>query len=466
MARRCKNRFRALVTIAWCLFAAATGVIGQGTRLPEVKLTPQDRLLVLAPHPDDEVLGCGGVIQQALDMKLPVRVVFLTYGDANEWSFLVYRKHPVLLPGSVRLMGQVRHDEALAATKLLGVPAEGLAFLGYPDFGTMRIWREHWNNEDAFRSTFTRVRAVPYANAFRPGAPYKGEDVVQDLTALIREFRPTKIFVSHPADHNGDHRALYLFTRVTLWNLAGEMQPEVYPYLIHFAKWPAPRGYHPEKSLAPPPQLKGGPGWQTFALTAEQINRKYAALRAHRSQFAYSGKYLQSFACANELFSDYAPVVLRTNTPTSSVLEGGTARAAESSETLTETEQAAFIGVEHEYVRLEQSNLVFSVKLSRPLTREVEASLSICGYRTDRPFGQMPKLHVRIGENGYTVSNQDRKLPRQTIEVSRTDKEMTIRVPLDALGDPQRVLTSARTLLADVSLDWAAWRILELPANR
>src|SRR6185436_660247 len=62
---------------------------------PQVTLNPQDRLLILAPHPDDEVLCCGGLIQKAVAMGLPVRTVFFTYGDNNQWSFLVYRKHPI-----------------------------------------------------------------------------------------------------------------------------------------------------------------------------------------------------------------------------------------------------------------------------------------------------------------------------------------------------------------------------------
>ena len=61
-------------------------------------LTPSDRIIVFAPHPDDETLGCGGIIQQAVAMKLPVRIVWLTYGDNNEWAFFLYRKRPVLMP--------------------------------------------------------------------------------------------------------------------------------------------------------------------------------------------------------------------------------------------------------------------------------------------------------------------------------------------------------------------------------
>ncbi|MEJ2568618.1 MAG: PIG-L family deacetylase, partial [candidate division WOR-3 bacterium] len=36
---------------------------------PKIKLEEDDRILVLAPHPDDEVLGCGGIIQKAVDKK-------------------------------------------------------------------------------------------------------------------------------------------------------------------------------------------------------------------------------------------------------------------------------------------------------------------------------------------------------------------------------------------------------------
>src|ERR1051325_5446144 len=106
----------------------------------ELQLQPGDRILVLAPHPDDEVLGGAGILQEANRMGLPVRVVWLTYGDNNEWAFLLYRKRPILFPGSVRRRGEIRHDEAVAACQILGVPSGLLTFLGYPDFRTLRIW--------------------------------------------------------------------------------------------------------------------------------------------------------------------------------------------------------------------------------------------------------------------------------------------------------------------------------------
>jgi LmbE family N-acetylglucosaminyl deacetylase len=199
---------------SWLLMSLACHA--EAAAMPEINLKADDRVLILAPHPDDEVLGCAGIIQDAVKRNLPVRIVFLTYGDNNEWSFLVYRKRPVVLPGSLRKMGLVRRSEAIAAARELGLAPEQLTFLGYPDFGTLKIWYAYWGDRPPFRSMLTRVRQVPYANAFRPGAAYRGHEILRDLTSVIREFRPTKIFVSHPADHNGDHRALYLFTRIAL----------------------------------------------------------------------------------------------------------------------------------------------------------------------------------------------------------------------------------------------------------
>jgi LmbE family N-acetylglucosaminyl deacetylase len=43
-------------------------------------------LLVLAPHPDDEALGTGGLLQAAALLGVPVRVVFATNGERNPWA--------------------------------------------------------------------------------------------------------------------------------------------------------------------------------------------------------------------------------------------------------------------------------------------------------------------------------------------------------------------------------------------
>ena len=65
----------------------------------------------------------------------------------------------------------------------LGVPSGDLAFLGYPDQGTLAIWTSHWGDAAPYRSPLLRATAVPYAGAYRPGAAYTGECIVADLMA-------------------------------------------------------------------------------------------------------------------------------------------------------------------------------------------------------------------------------------------------------------------------------------------
>src|SRR6266540_3581596 len=98
---RPKPRRRGALLLLCCAPAAVAGlrplaaavvpspaaIAGAGAPAPvALDLRDDDRILVLAPHPDDEVLGTGGVLREASRRRLPLRVVFLTSGDSNEWS--------------------------------------------------------------------------------------------------------------------------------------------------------------------------------------------------------------------------------------------------------------------------------------------------------------------------------------------------------------------------------------------
>jgi N-acetylglucosamine malate deacetylase 1 len=50
------------------------------------KIDSSDTLLVIAPHPDDEVIGCGGLIQKVKNAGGKAYVIFLTNGDTNDFS--------------------------------------------------------------------------------------------------------------------------------------------------------------------------------------------------------------------------------------------------------------------------------------------------------------------------------------------------------------------------------------------
>ncbi len=448
------------------LFISAVNAMASGSSIPELSLASNDRILVLAPHPDDEVLGTAGILQRATAMKLPVKLVYFTYGDSNQWSFMLYRKHPVIMPKAVQTMGLVRRDEAISAASILGVKRQDLIFLGYPDFGTMNIWYSHWNDRPPLVSMLTRVTKVPYQGALRPGAMYKGEEIQRDLRSIVRTFKPTKIFLSSPADHNGDHLSLYLFTRVALWDEGMEDKVELYPYLIHYIGWPKPFGFHPDNSLQPPDALAGIISWKRFHLTKDELNLKKAGLQAHRTQYKSSRNYLSSFVRTNELFGDFPLIRLRMNED-SSVFSSKRklVSSAELPEELSPKERMAFIGVEWKFVRWEGDHLSISIALSKPLAANVEASIYIFGYQKGKdktPFAHMPKISVNLGVLSYNVFDQAKRIDQGSVQVKRTAKEIIIKVPLKLIGDPDRILTSARTFLGNVPLDSASWMAVEL----
>ncbi len=434
--------------------------------IPSWPLEKNDRILVLAPHPDDEVIACGGLIQQCAQQGIPVHVAFLTYGDNNQWSFMLYRKHPVLSPAAVQAMGEVRHGETIRADHTLGLAPEHLTFLGYPDFGTLHIWDAHWGAAAPFQSMLTRVTAVPYANALEPSAPYKGESIVRNLESVIQAFQPTKIMVSHPADHNPDHQALYLFTRIALWNLETEIQPQVWPYLVHFKRWPAPKSFQPQRALAPPLTLDAV-AWHTLALSSNEVAVKAQAIRQHATQYAYAAAYLSSFIRKNELFGEFPEVPLWAQPKNNFPVDGRDAPGeTEPSEELSDTEASVYTGIDGESIRMDDSNLVATITFSKPMARTVGVSLLFFGYHPGRAFEHMPKLHIRFGLDRVVVLDQQTPLPQGTVQVESGPRSRTVHIPLAVLGNPDRVLCAARTYLGEVPLDWAAWRILRLyPPN-
>ncbi len=75
--------------------------------------------VVIAPHQDDEVLGCGGTICLLRKENVPVHIVFLTDGSTS---------HKKLVPPVE--MATIRKKEALSAARVMGVPSDHVHFLG------------------------------------------------------------------------------------------------------------------------------------------------------------------------------------------------------------------------------------------------------------------------------------------------------------------------------------------------
>ncbi|NQU40681.1 MAG: PIG-L family deacetylase [Lentisphaerae bacterium] len=428
--------------------------------LTPLSFAATDRILILAPHPDDEILGCGGVIRHAVEHHIPVRIVFLTYGDFNEWSFALNQKHPVLKAEAVMAMAEARRNEAISAAAELGLSATNLVFLGYPDGGTMKLWLNLYDTRKPYRHPLTKATAVPYPNAFRPGAPYKGAEIIRDLRAIFAEFLPTKVFVSHPADLHPDHKALYLFTNVVLWEMEGGAAREIYPYLVHFKDWPPQRGVRPEASLMPPSRSTLDTSWCIYTLDSAAVTLKRKALDRHATQTAAAGRYLYSFVRRNELFGDVVSIQL---SPEHSVVDESTGELSSWDRELSTENRARMVGIEKREIALEKGRLSITLILTRPVAMLTGMSLYIFGQRTDRPFEQMPRLHIRLGATQHQVTDRGRPLPSNIITLVRSARKVKLTLPLNMLQQPERVFVGCRTYVGALPVDAAMWRIIDLP---
>jgi hypothetical protein len=196
----------------------------------------------------------------------------------------------VVTPTGVLDMGRLRGQEALHAARALGLPDDSVTFLGYPDAGTMPMWTSCWGSHAPHESLLTRVTAVPYQTALRPGAPYKPESIMQDLQTVLRTFRPTQVFVSHPDDAHPDHRAWYLLR----WPRPGRRRIFRRRPCIRFSSITelatAGERLRHGSSIAPPP-LAGAIAWGRRPLTAPMqmpsARRPRRTLRRSRTSRAY-----------------------------------------------------------------------------------------------------------------------------------------------------------------------------------
>ncbi|NOZ64607.1 MAG: hypothetical protein GXO71_06735, partial [Caldiserica bacterium] len=349
-----------------------------------------ENILILAPHPDDETLACAGIIQKALEAGASIKIVYLTSGESNFLSFASYKKKIALAPSAYTTMGKMRMREAMLAMQQLGIKKEDLIFLGYPDRGTLSIWQAFW--QKPYTSIFNRVSYVPYPGAYHYKSPYTGESILKSLKEIIVNFKPTRIFVSHPADKNSDHQALYCFLRVALLDLKGKIpQPLVYPYLTHYGLWPAPFHYHPEYPLLPPLSLQEVVEWKSSPLQEKEIQEKLLALSFYKSQMSARGAWLISFVRKNELFGDFP----HNNFSKLEENPHFKSRFPRRSKSKNQIAAGNNIHIGEICYSIKGENLKIDISFSKRIEEWRELSLFLYGYREDTPFPNMPKILLK-----------------------------------------------------------------------
>jgi len=422
-----------------------------------------ERVLILAPHPDDEAIACAGVIQQALKAGAKVRIVYLTNGDHNEISFIVYEKRITMRQGEFVHMGKVRQGEAVKAMKFLGLSENDLVFLGYPDFGTFAIFSQYWGKGKPFRDRMTRISSVPYKDSPSYGAPYRGESILNDLKKQILDYKPDKIFVSHPADVNVDHKTFYLFLQVALSDLEGKIRkPKVYPYLVHCVGWPKPRHYHPELELYPPDKfINARINWLRYDLSFDELDKKYRTILFYKSQTQSSAFYLFAFARENELFGDYPAVQLKPQlTWKDKVISYFGASGMYGEPQDPEFPRSDDAIEDKGEVSFAQADNYFIVRVDKPrkLSRRFGVMLYVFGYNKNDDFAEMPKIRIITMGNSCKVFNAKRRIISHGVKIERERGSLILKIPLELLGDPDYVLTSLKAYHGNVPVEATGFR--------
>ncbi|WP_373541271.1 PIG-L deacetylase family protein [Chamaesiphon sp.] len=192
----------------------------------------RQRVLVVAPHPDDETLGCGGAIALLCSQQYDVRVLIVSDGTMSHPNS---RTHPA------PILQLVRERETLTALAVLGVKPEQIAFLRLKD------------------------GSVPTLTSFNFS---KAKTLCQNYLATAL---PDTIFLPWRFDPHADHRATWQLIQAAILGLG------ITPQIIEYPIWDWDTAQQQPRA-----DLGQISGWRLDVSTV--LAQKCQAIAAYRSQ--------------------------------------------------------------------------------------------------------------------------------------------------------------------------------------
>ncbi len=268
-----------------------------------------ERILIFAPHPDDEALSSPGLVARSLRRGDKVKIVLFTCGDANTSAREAleerYPEKAVDRDGDGDFdmidFGIVRHDESISGIKLMGLTPDDVIYMGYPDGGGGELW----SSVEPQMSPNTHSDKVPveYTFAYNPGSPYNRTGCLGDFVSIIKDFNPTIVVTPRPTDTHGDHWSLCKFVSQALIQLNPDL-PDFKAhlgYLIHWEKhqpgWPEDASEWEQPLNHPKPLIH-----VDLADAGLTIEDKKQIIDQHLTQTLNFGRYLRNFAKKTEIF--------------------------------------------------------------------------------------------------------------------------------------------------------------------
>ena len=225
-----------------------------------VDLPPGRRVAVVAPHPDDELVGVGGTIAKHVAAGHQIRIVMVTSGEASA-SFLGQ---------DLDTARAQREDEAVAALEEVGIGADQVVFLRLAERDL---------------SGGTHAGTAPVSGGTRAVAQHG-----QALSEVLASFGPDLVYCPSPADGHSVHAAVASLLAASLAGLSSvghvalyEVMTPIYPTVVVDVT------AHIEAKLA-------GLGHYASALASFDIVHAARGLAAYRSVHAQHGRgYAEAF---------------------------------------------------------------------------------------------------------------------------------------------------------------------------
>ena len=191
-------------------------------------------VMVLGPHPDDEILATGGIIRQAVLDNVPIKVVVVLNGGDGSLT-----------------QGKNRMQESFNASTLLGVKPEDIIFLGYGD-NTLPQMMDAQSSSTVFTSkeglttTYGSEQFDTYHKIVTgQEAELSRKNFLGDINLLMATYMPTDVYTTSLYDNHPDHKALYRAVDQALGIAVGEnagYEPTLHRTLVQlpFDMWEWP----------------------------------------------------------------------------------------------------------------------------------------------------------------------------------------------------------------------------------
>ncbi|WP_295621864.1 PIG-L deacetylase family protein [Chamaesiphon sp. GL140_3_metabinner_50] len=160
--------------------------------LRDLSAIDRQRVVIVAPHPDDETLGCGGAIALLCDKGYRVKVLVISDGTGS---------HPNSQKYPAPLLQSIRSQETIAALGILGVEPNAISFLQLKDGAVPTITSP----------TFHQAKAL--------------------CRNYLQATLPDTIFLPWRCDPHADHRASWQLIQAAVLSLG------ITPQIIEYPIW-------------------------------------------------------------------------------------------------------------------------------------------------------------------------------------------------------------------------------------